>query len=284
MTSGPVRLTDDALHRALVELAGHPGDSALLTHVMRTVDVTPQVRRRPWDIPPLGRGALLVAAALAALGIGAAVALTQPQPSPQPAPSTPAREPERLTVAEFVLPFRYVIPEGETDEVTQLGGPGVYPLFGLFRGSANLTVFEVTGIVHSCELEKVPEQSEPVRVGQRLGTDPATYVEDLRNRVGIEIDEGRPGTLGNLPAVEAEIGTSETADCYPQAHVDGMGIGGAAQEPELRGPGKLIVAEAERRDRTIGVLIKAADQAAYEAFLPVAEAYLRSFDFYTADN
>lgn len=284
MTSRAMRPTDDALHRALIELAGDPDGSALLADVMRTVDATPQqLRRRPWPVPPLGRGALLVAAVLAALGIGAAVALSQPQPEPRPAPSDEALKPDVLAVPEFVMPFRYQIPEGETEEVTQLGGRGVYPMFGLFRGAGNLTVFEVTGSIHTCELEDVPEPSgEPARLTEELGTDPTPFIEGLRDRVGINLGEIRPTMLGSQPAIETEIGPSDSSDCYPQAHLDGMGIGGLTYEPELRGPGKLIVARAG--SRTIGVLIKAGDEAAYEKWLPIAQAYVDSFDFYTADN
>ena len=73
-------ITDEALRRALVELAGEPDANALLTEVIRTVDDMPQVRRRPWGTPRWERGALLVAALLATLGIGAAVALNRHAP------------------------------------------------------------------------------------------------------------------------------------------------------------------------------------------------------------
>jgi hypothetical protein len=82
--------------------------------------------------------------------------------------------------------------------------------------------------------------------------------------------------------METEIGLSDGGECHPQPHLDGMGIGGLTHEPELRGPGKLIVARAG--SRTIAVLIKAADEAAYEEWLPIAQAYVDSFNFYTADD
>ena len=283
MTDRAMPLTEAALRKALVELAGEPDANALLTDVMRAVEGMPQMRRRPWDIPPLGRGALLLAAALATLGIGAAVALSQPRPDPQPTPSAPALLPDVITVAQAAEPFRYQIPEGEADTFNEIGGSGASGMFALHHEFGSIAVFPVTGDVHTCELEDGPEPSaEPVRVTAGFGTDPRLYREGLRDRVGIGIGEIHPSMLGNLPAMEAEIGPSDSSTCYPQVHEDGLGLGSDALEPELRGPGKLIVAHGGLR--TVGVLINAVDEAAYDKWLPIAEVYVGSFDFYAADH
>jgi hypothetical protein len=278
MTERRMRLTDDALRRALVELAGEPDANALLAEVMRTVDTAPQVGRRPWHVPRLERGALLVAALIATLALGAAVALTQPTPEPQPQPTI---RPEAIAVRDFTVPFTYVRPEGTPFELRNITG-NPHPIYGLTEGRGNLSVFVIDRLVHSCE-DLDPSPSAAAGAGiTRVAEDPIALLEDLRNEVGVGVGEIRPAMLGNLPGVEAEIDSTRGTCSFARIHVDGTGIGGLEREPLLAGPATLIVARTG--ETTIAALISADGEGAYEEWLPTAREYLGSFLFDTGDD
>ena len=282
MTERTTGLTDDALRRALAELAGEPDATALLNEVVRTVDRMPQVPRRSWTAPSWRFGALVAAAVLATLGIGAAVALSLPRPDPQPTPSVPALLPDAIAVPDFVVPFTYVLPEGEADELNARGTVMPYPIYGFHRGSASLAVFLVTGFVHTCEdLDAVdPSASSGVLEGTSLGDEPALFIERLRDEVGVGIGPIRPSMLGNVSALEAEIDPADGTCSRALLHEVGLGL--RWSEPELRGPSTLIVARTG--ESSIGVLISGADEAAYRDWLPIARAYVDSFVFEDAAN
>ena len=96
MSENARRLTDERLQRALTELSAGPDGTDLLTDVLRSVDSTAQVRRRPWDVPGWrGAGLLVAAALLVTAAIGSALVLASRQPEPQPSPSAPALLPGR---------------------------------------------------------------------------------------------------------------------------------------------------------------------------------------------
>ena len=91
MSENARHLTDELLQRALTELAADPDGTVLLTDVLRSVDSTAQVRRRPWDVRGWrGAGLLVAAALLVTAAIGSALVLSSRQPEPQPSPSAPA--------------------------------------------------------------------------------------------------------------------------------------------------------------------------------------------------
>ncbi len=280
MTGRSIRLTDETLRRALVELAGEPDAGALLNDVIRAVDVQPQAQRLPWALP--SRGVLLVAALLATLGIGAAVALSVPRPDPQPAPTPSAEEAVTDTVPEFAIPFRYVVPDGETDTLGTLDGQlPPETMHALLRGQGSLTVFLITGQVHTCEdIAELGGSAEGTTTSTSLGTEPIAFLERLRDDAGVGLGPIRQTMLGNLPAVEAQIDSSAGSCWDVRVHEDRMGLHWATLEPELRGPGTLIVARSQ--GTTIGALIKATDGESYAEWEPIAREYIDSFEFETA--
>ena len=272
MTANPTRLTDEVLRRALIELTGEPDAEVLLTEVVRIVDDTPQVRRLPWAAPAWGRGALLVAALIVMLAAGVAVALSQPRPAPQPDPSV-------IAVTDFVLPFTYRVPAEEAERMHGIGaGTGPFPMYGITSGSNRLTVFEVTGNVHECGARDTDPSASSVTVSSvELSRDPTTFMDELRDEVGVGLGAAREAMLGNLPAVEAEIGPAAGRCSDALIHQNGLGLGWAGLEPALRGPATLIVASAN--GTSIGVMISASNEDAYSHWLPVARAYVDSFVF-----
>jgi hypothetical protein len=275
MTGPTVRLTDETLRRSLVELAGEPDANALLSEVLRTVDTVPQVRRRAWSSMRWERRVLLVAAVLATLGIGAAVSLSAPRPDPQPIPS-----PEGIVVPDFAVPFTYRLPEGVTEHLHSKGRVTPYPIFALSGDRLTLFLVTGTGNVHSCE--DLDDESDGSVDSTSVGRDPVAFLEGLRDDVGVGIGPIQPAMLGNLPAVAAEIDPEKGTCSRARVHENSLGLGATAQEPLLRGPSTLIVAQAGAE--TIGVLIRGADEAAYREWLPLAYEYVQSFDFYPVDN
>lgn len=272
MTANPTRLTDEVLRRALIELAGGPDAELLLTEVVRIVDDTPQARRLPWAAPGFGRGALLVAALIATLAVGVAVALSQPRPAPEPDPSV-------ITVTDFILPFTYRVPAEDAEPMHGIAaGSGPYTMYGVTSTSGTLSIFEVTGNVHPCGSREVdPSASSGTVPSVHLSREPAAFLDELRDEVGVGLGAARETTLGNLPAVEAEIVTAAGRCSDALIHQNGMGLSWLSLEPALRGPATLIVASTG--DTSIGVLISAGNEDAYSNWLPVARAYVDSFVF-----
>jgi len=273
MTANPVRLTDELLRRSLAELAAGPDASQLLTEVLRTVDATAQVRRRPWDTRGWGRyGVLLAAALLVAAAIGTAVALSRPQPAPLPTPTVPVVPvADAIQASDFVVPFSYRLPASET---VRLSGPVGRSLpYTIYARESReptrrLEVFLVSGWVHSCA---------PATTTRPIAREPQALLEALRDQEGVGVGPISATTLGNLPAMAAEIDPAQSACAAVSFHEDGLGIGGQAIEPSLSNPGRVIVGQT--RDTTIGVIISAATAEAYADWLPIALGYVNSFVF-----
>ena len=122
MTDHTLHLTDELLQRALTELAEGTDGTVLLNDVLRSVDSTAQVRRRPWDVPGW-RGAGLPPAAtlLVTAAIGSALVLANRQPEPQPSPSVPALLPRVISASDFVAPFTYSLPSGQRVSLAPMG-------------------------------------------------------------------------------------------------------------------------------------------------------------------
>jgi len=281
MTETTRHLTDELLRRAMTELAEGPDGTILLSDVLRSVDSSAQVRRRPWDVPG-GRGAgLLVAAALlVTVVIGSALVLASRQPAPPPSPSAPALLPQTFTAPDFVAPFTYSLPAGQTVHLTPKGATTPATIYGRGGGtpSRQLQVFLVTGSVHAC-----PDLDSESGVDRILiGTQPSAFLRELRNTVGVGIGPIEPATLGNLPALAADIDPSRNA-CSPiLLHENGLGIQATGLEPTLDNPGRLIVGKSGAQ--TIAVLISASNEDDYAAWLPTAEDYVDTFAFDTTGD
>lgn len=261
MTSDTTRLTDDLLRRALAELADGRDPSLLLAEVLRGVDVTPQVARRPWDTRAWARAGVLVVAALLLVGaIGAAVVLSSPRPIPQQEP---------ISVPGFVQPFTYRVPPGETVRLTARG-PEPPLVLAANRGSRILEIFLVTGVVHDCR---------DVATLDRTGLNPAAFMDGLRDLLGAGMGPQRVTTLGNLPAIAADVDIASLPCSQLTFHESGLGwVGG--NEPRLMDqPSSLIVARTNYG--TVGALISASTEADYAEWLPIARAYLDSIVFNT---
>jgi hypothetical protein len=280
MTTNAVRLTDDLLRASLRELAEGRDGGELMADVMRTVDATPQLQRRLWDAPGLGRAGLLVAAALLlTVLIGTAVALSLPRPQPEPTPSADAELPRPVRASAFVVPFTYLVPAGETAELTyEPSYPAV--IYTLRHGysqptrTRKLEVFLVEGHVHGC-----PSASEATAT---LDRDPQTFLEELRDEIGVGIARIRPAMMGNLPGFSADIDPRASTCDLVYLHENGMGLGWASREPRLDRPSRLIVARVGAT--TIGVRISASTAEELAVWLPTAQAYVDSFVFRTTDD
>jgi hypothetical protein len=259
MTTNATPLTDELLRRALAELADGPDGSALLTEVMRRADTTAQVARRPWDTRGWGRvGVLVVAALLLAGAIGAAVVLSSPEPDPQPLS-------EVISVPGFVQPFAYRLPPGETVRLTPRG-PEPPSVLAANSGSRTLEVFLVTGEVSACGHQLDPS-----------GFDPPAFMRGLREALGAGIGPITQTTLGNLPALSAEI-RLDASPCQTLVFFQhGIGWGGGNEPRLLDQPSTLIVARTNYG--TVGALISATTEDDYAEWLPIARAYLDNFAF-----
>ncbi len=243
-------LNDDLLRRALMELAEGPDASALVSDVLRTVDSATQVRRRPWDISGSRRAGLLLVAAILTAAIGGAVALSSPRPAPEPTPSPPAVPGAAIQVDDFVQWFTYRVPPGQS---ALLETPQAeYPAYTLTDGSRRLQLFSIW--------------SQEV-------TDPIEVVQDIRDRMGSCITGVRPATLGNLPAITAEF-TPGRGGC---SMLSFFSPGINTQPITVSDPSRLLVAQTSHG--TIGVLISAPTDEDLAAWLPIAGAYVDSFEF-----
>ena len=266
MIDHAARLTDELLRRALVELAGSPDGDVVLTDVMHRVDGLPQIRRRPWDTRGWGRTALILIAALllAAAAIGTTILLWHPKPPPsEPISAFLSQDTE-------IIPFTYRIPGGERGQlVPRVSGTEGSGILSRVGASQTLELFVVTGYVHSCE--------PPARAGSvELPAEPSGFLSGLRTRLGVALGESSTTTLGNLPAVSADI-RGPGAPCGPALHLSGLGLGYKRWEPQLKNPGRLILAR--DGDATIGAYISAATDADLAAWLPIAQGYVDSLVF-----
>ena len=157
-------------------------------------------------------------------------------------------------------------------------GTGPFTIYGVSSGSSRLTLFEVTGYVHECGARDTdPSASSGTVDSVQLSRDPATFMDELRDEVGVGLGATREAMLGNLPAVEAEIVPAAGRCSDALIHANGLGLGWSGLEPELRGPATLIVASANAT--SIGVMISASNEDGYSDWLPVARAYVDSFVF-----
>lgn len=268
MTRYASPLTDERLRRALSELAAGPDGSDLLIEVLRTVDSTAQVGRRPWDVRGWGRPMLVLAAVLLiTAAIGLAVAAS-PRPQPQPTPV--------ITVSDFIVPFTYRLPAGETGTLASIGAaePGViYARQTTFP--RRLEVFLVTGLLHNCLGPGAPGDN-----GTFVFTDdPSAFLQELRDTAGVGLGSIRPATLGNLSGWGAEVDPAANACGQNALHETGLGLGAISLEAKLDYPGKLLVARSG--ETTIGVLITASSEDELAEWLPIAQAVVDTFVFST---
>lgn len=277
MTGSTSRLSDELLRRSLSELAANPDGSALLTDVLRTVDSTAQVGRRPWDAPGWGRAGLLVATVvLITAALGAAVVFSALRPQPQPTPSAPAVVSDAITVSDFVVPFTYRLPQGETAKLGRVGRAEPAVIYSRQRGfSDHLSVFIITQYLHACPTVT----GDPADDTLMIGTEPSAIMQALRDTAGVGLGPISTTTMGNLPAVTAEVDPAGNLCGHYAFHENGLGLGATSMERTLDDPSRLIVARTETR--TIGVLISSATQDELVQWLPIAQAYVDSFVFET---
>ncbi|HEX6655524.1 MAG TPA: hypothetical protein VF153_04860 [Candidatus Limnocylindria bacterium] len=284
MTDNARRLTDVVLQRALAELAAGVDGDVLLNDVLRTVDTRTQVGRRPWDTRGWGRAAALLAAAAALLvagAIGTTLTLSRPQPTPLPTASSTAlpsaasrplptavpQNPTPIEVSDFVPPFTYRAPAGLYGDLFSHGNPAkVYFTDSRAGLSGRFELFPVSGYVHGCGV--ATGNALPT---SQLNTEPTAFLEALRDKVGVRIGPITSTTLGNLPAVSADIFPTQSGCATVMLHIDGLGLSYAEFEPNLNSPAHLIVARVN--GRTIGVLMSAPSEAALTDWLPIALAY-----------
>ena len=278
MSENARHLTDELLQRALTELAAGPDGTVLLTDVLRSVDSTAQVRRRPWDVRGWrGAGLLVAATLLVTAAIGSALVLASRQPEPQPSPSAPALLPGVFSASDFVAPFTYSLPPGQRAHLTRMGATTPAELYGRDggTGSRRLRVFVVTGAVHVCPDESStyyrqrPDQRGAVRLPagasgyrrRRYRTDPANHARE----------PSRVWVRRSIPRA-----TRARRSCSTRA---GWAFGSTGLEPKLDNPSMLIIGQAGLK--TIGVLISASNEDDYAAWLPIAQAYVDTFAFDT---
>jgi hypothetical protein len=215
-----------------------------------------------------------------------------PGPSSTPRPGQPAGAPSSglISVPDFVVPFAYQLPSGETVELSRTGYPDSPAVIYTRRsvayapnaGSRALQVFLVTGLVHPCEAEATRNPSGwTTSPSTKLKTEPMAFMEGLRDIAGVSIGPITATTLGNLPAVTADLGPPGSC---PETlmHENGLGLGWRNDEPALKYPSRLTVAKAG--GRTIGVLITASTETDLAAWLPIAQAYVDSFVFDDAEG
>ena len=81
--------------------------------------------------------------------------------------------------------------------------------------------------MHTCEdLDAVDPSAESGTIDSAaLGREPVVFIERLRDDVGVGIGPIRPTTLGNLPAVEAEIDPSDGTCSRALLHENTLGLG-----------------------------------------------------------
>jgi hypothetical protein len=284
MTAKSARLTDELLRRSLTELAAGPDADELLTDVIRTVDSTTQVHRRPWDLQGFGRPALLLAAVLLlTASIGLAVFLSSPRPEPQPSPTASARPVTVLPIVQptdFIEPFRYTLPPGESITLRPISRTAPHVVYGRTGATRERTleVFLVTGIVHTGPCNGVdPDGNGGPTRGFDVDQEPRTLLEDLRDEVRVAVGPISQARLGNIPAFAAEIDPTQSICANTSFHENGQGLFSGSVEPTLENPSKLIVGRIG--DRTIAVLISATTEEALAEWLPIAQAYVDSFRF-----
>jgi len=209
-----------------------------------------------------------------------------PRPSATQMPTSHAAPASGLIrVSDFVVPFTYRLPSGETVELSRSGYPDspavIYSRkavsYGQDAGSTAIQVFLVTGSVHSCGPSMTPNSAGAVSSqSTRLKTDPEAFMEGLRDRAGVSMGLITETTLGNLPAVTADLGPPGSC-AETLMHENGLGIGWQSKEPAVKYPGRLIIGRAGAR--AIGVLITASTETGLAAWLPIAQAYVDSFVF-----
>jgi hypothetical protein len=266
MTTSTTRLTDDLLRRALAELADGPDASLLLTEVLRHVEAAPQVARRPWDTRGWGRAGVLVVAALLLVGaIGAAVVLSGPRPDPQPIPTPDPQEP--ISVPGFVQPFTYRLPPGETLRL-EPRGPEPPLVLAAEGGNRVLEIFSIRGSVGGCGDAASLDET---------GLNPARFMDGLRGMLGDGMGPERLTTLGNLPAMAADVDLAAVPCRALTFHQSGIGWSGVRLPRLLDQPSSLIVARTNYG--MVGAIISARSEAAYDEWLPIARAYLDSIVF-----
>lgn len=264
MTQNAARLNDEHLRRALIEMAGSPDSDALLTDVLRIVDAQAQVARRPWTVGRWRRSMLMLVAVLLVAGaIGATIALSQPDPEPQPSPSPQSEG--AISVPDFVVPFTYHVPVGGPGKLGRYGPKEPAVIYARVSGSRKLQLFLVNG-VHDCE---------EGREGMVLDRDPTSFLEGLHELLGVGMGRIGATTLGNLPAVAADIDPQDNT-CLA-LHEDRLGLGYATKEPHLSRPGRLIIADAGTQ--ILGVYISAPTKDELAEWMPMAQAYVNSFVF-----
>ena len=127
--------------------------------------------------------------------------------------------------------------------------------------------------MHAC-----PDESDTTIGSVRISTEPSAFLQELRDTAGVGIGPIEPTTLGNLPALAAEIDPTRNR-CSPiLLHENGLGIGALGQGAEAGQPGH-DSSSAQSRGMTIGVLISASSEDEYAAWLPIAQAYVDTFAF-----
>jgi hypothetical protein len=274
MTTNSSRLSDDLLRRALTELAAGADGDMLLTDVMRTVDARPQVARRPWDTRGWGRTVVLVAAAtlLVAATIGATVVLTRPQPTPQPTRTPLPLSTEVIRVPDFVVPFTYRLPVGMGGQLEPFGSEEkVFTIDGHTVGSSGtLELFPVSGMAHACGASSDHSLRPSIISGV-----PTALLDGLRS-AGAGIGPATTATLGNLPAVAADVDPSLGRCPRVTLHIGGLGLSYAKYEPALDVPGRMVLAQP---GRTIGVWISAPTAKALANWLPIAQTLIDGLSF-----
>jgi hypothetical protein len=139
-------------------------------------------------------------------------------------------------------------------------------IYGRAGVSQELLVFLVTGNVHVCG---------PSLEGNALDTEPSAFLQGLRDEAGVNMGPISQTTMGNIPAVATELDLDTCSGS--RIHEDGLGMSYQGYEPQLDGPGKLIVGRVG--DRTIGVLISHSNVDDYVDWRPIAEAYVATFRF-----
>jgi hypothetical protein len=177
------------------------------------------------------------------------------------------------TISDFVVPFTYRMPVGIGTPLNVDGGTNkVYFLDSRVGRTGRLELFPVSGYVHGCGASSgngLPTST--------IANNPVEYLDALREPVGAGIGPTTTTTLGNLPAVAADVDPAKGTCSNLALHIDGLGLGYAASEPRLNSPGRLIVARVS--GHSIGVFMSAPSDQALADWLPIAQAYVDGMVF-----
>jgi hypothetical protein len=191
-------------------------------------------------------------------------------------PSDPALSGRTISVSDFTVPFTYRLPVGLGGQLEAHGsGNKVYLIDGHTAGlSGTLELFPVSGIIHGCG--EGSGNGLPTSV---MSGDPSRFLNGLREGAGAGVGSVITSTLGNLPAVTADVDPSVALCPRVLLHIDGLGLSYAHYEPALDAPGRLILTQL--RGKTFGAWISAPTDRALPRWLPIAQALVDGLEFDT---